>query len=331
MIDGAVRRVQQSRQVAEDSAAALALLVGHSGEVASSQGNLAEISRLATRSTDEMNSVAAANEQIATTLDQVASRVNRLFESSRAMAENVEAAATSEEIGLATAEIHHILGKYRLGTFTEQVRDWAMACADEISAVMEKAIDDRKLSLEQLLEMRYQEIKGPMIQRIRLFDVRKVPQEGFSPPKYATSWDHILDLPVRTVLDKYLSRDRRLNNVCVPDLNGYNFTHLTKYCPSHTGDPRIDGVQNRAKWITDYPVVLGAARVGLKRWDRVPKRATRSQFLAAGVDPDQKLPPVTFLLQTQARDTGDTVCDLAVPFFVKGKRYGAVRIGFLAE
>ena len=301
-------------------------------EAASSRETLMAISDLARRSTDEIGSVAAANEEMAATIDDVAGRVGKLNESAKAMAGRVEASATSQEIGAATMEIHRLLTRYRLGTFTEQVREWAQECAEEIRSLMERAIDQRKLTLEQLLEWRYQEIKGPMIQRVaRLFDVRKVPAEGFTPPKYTTSWDHLLDVEVRAILDRYLAKHKRLNNVCVPDVNGYNFTHLTKYCPAWTGDPRTDSVLNRAKWITDYPVVLHAARVGLKGWDRVPKRATRAQFLAAGVDPDQPLPPDTFLLQTQARDTGDTVCDLAVPFFVKGRRYGAVRIGFLAE
>ncbi len=63
----------------------------------------------------------------------------------------------------------------------------------------------------------------------------------------------------------------------------------------------------------------------------MPKRASRAVFASSHVDPDQKLPEGTFLLQTQARETGDIVCDLAIPFFVKGKRYGAVRMGFLTE
>lgn len=62
-----------------------------------------------------------------------------------------------------------------------------------------------------------------------------------------------------------------------------------------------------------------------------PQKGVMAQFLAVGVDPDQPLPPGTFLLQTQARDTGDTVCGLAMPFYVKSKRYSAVRIGSLAE
>lgn len=301
-------------------------------EAEASLTNLAEISELVRRSTDEMGSVAAGNEEMAATIDDVAARVGKLSQSARGMAENVEASTTSEEIGLATMEVHRLLARYKLGTFSEQVRGWAMECADEVRALMERAIDNGKLTLDQLLEWKYQEINGPAIQRVsRLFNVRNVPQEGFKPPKYSTSWDHLLDVQLRSVLDSYLAKDRRLNNACVPDLNGYNFTHLTKYCRDWTGDPRIDSVNNRAKWITDYPVVLRAARVGLNGWDRVPKRATRVQFLAGRLDPDQKLPPNCFLIQTQARDTGDIVCDLAVPLFVKGRRYGAVRLGFLVQ
>ena len=301
-------------------------------EASSSRSTLAEISSLAQRATDEMGSVAAANQEIAATIDDTAVRTGRLLESARGVAASVEASATSQEIGVATMEIHRLLARYKLGTFTEQVREWALECAEEIRALMERALDERRLTLDQLAAWRYEEIKGPMIQRLsNLFDVRRVPPEGFSPPKYATGWDHLLDVPVRAVLDRYLAKDRRLNNVCIPDVNGYNFTHLTKYCPDWKGDPKVDAVFNRSKWITDYPVVLHAARVGLKGWDRAPKRASRAHFLAAGVDPDQSLPPGTFLLQTQARNTGDTVCDMAVPLFVKGKRYGAVRIAFLAE
>ncbi|HEX2923229.1 MAG TPA: methyl-accepting chemotaxis protein [Chloroflexota bacterium] len=301
-------------------------------EGATSRANLADIANLARRTTDEMGSVAAANEEMAATIDDVAVRVDKLSQSIKGMADDVEASATSEEIGIATMEVHRQLARYKLGTFTEQVHSWAMECATEVRQLMERAIDERKLSVEQLTEWSYKEIKGPDIQRLsHLIDVRRAPQEGFKPPKYATSWDHLLDVQVRAVLDRYITKDKRINNVCVPDVNGYNFTHLSKYCGAWTGNPKIDGVSNRAKWLTDYPVVLRAARVGLNDWDKVPKRANRAQFLAARVDPDQKLPPDCFLLQTQARDTGDTVCDLAVPLFVKGRRYGAVRIGFLAR
>lgn len=276
--------------------------------------------------------MAAANQEMAATIDDVSTRVSKLSQAAREMAQSVEASVTSQDIGAATMEIHRLLAGYRLGTFTEQVRDWALECAEEISALMEHAIDQRRLSLDQLVEWRYQEIKGPAIQKVaQLFDVRRVPLEGFKPPKYATSWDHLLDVPVRAILDKYVARDRRINNVSVPDANSYLFTHLSKYCPPWSGDVKTDSVRNRAKIFLEQLVPFRAARVGLKAWDRVSKRATRAQFLAAGVDPDQPMPRGTFLLQTQARDTGETVCDMAAPLFVKGKRYGALRIGFLAD
>lgn len=71
-------------------------------EAEASLTNLAEISELVRRSTDEMGSVAAGNEEMAATIDDVAARVGKLSQSARGMAENVEASTTSEEIGLAT-------------------------------------------------------------------------------------------------------------------------------------------------------------------------------------------------------------------------------------
>jgi DNA-binding ferritin-like protein len=130
-------------------------------EAEASLVNLAEISELVRRSTNEMGSVAAANQEMAATIDDVAARVGKLSQSARGMAENVAASATSEETGSATMEVHRLLARYKLGTFTEQVRGWAGECADEIRALMERAIDDGKLTLDQLVEWTYQEIKGP--------------------------------------------------------------------------------------------------------------------------------------------------------------------------
>ncbi|HEX2988129.1 MAG TPA: methyl-accepting chemotaxis protein [Chloroflexota bacterium] len=301
-------------------------------KAATSRSTLSEISRLAVRSTEEMANVAAGNQEIAATIDDVAARVGKLSDSAKLVADNMDATATSEDTEMAIIEIHRLLARYRLGTFTEQVREWAQACALEVAAALESAIDRHKLTLDQLMDWRYEEIKGPAIQRLsRLFDVRRVPPEGFNPPKFATSWDHLMDVQMRTVLDGYVAKHRRLNNVYISDVNGYLFTHLTRYTQPWTGNRKEDINHNRAKRIFDQQVALRATRVGIKGWDRVPKRATRQQFLSTGVNPDQPVSPEIFVLQTLARASGDTVCDLAVPLFVKGRRYGAVRFSFLAK
>lgn len=64
---------------------------------------------------------------------------------------------------------------------------------------------------------------------------------------------------------------------------------------------------------------------------QVPRRATREQFLAHGVDPDALESSAPFVLQTYARKTGEVIHDLAVPVFVKGRRFGAVRLAFRME
>jgi methyl-accepting chemotaxis protein len=298
-------------------------------EASSSRGTLAEISQLVGRSSDEMGSVAAANQQMATTIDDVASRVAKLSESVRGMARGVDTSAGIGEVEEGAAGIRNLLAGYKIGTLSEQVRALAVECSQEVAILMEKAIDERRLTIDQLLDWRYEEIKGPAIQRCsRLFGVQRVPGNGFTPPKYSTSWDRLLDIPGRAILDKYLGREKRLNNVSVADVNGYTFTHLTRYCRDWTGDPRTDNLNNRAKKIFEAPGTLMAVRVGIKGAERVPRRATRAQFLSAGVDPDQAVSPSAFLLHTLPMSTGETVCDLAVPVFVKGRRYGAVRMAF---
>jgi methyl-accepting chemotaxis protein len=186
--------------------------------------------------------------------------------------------------------------------------------------------------LEQLLDWRYTEAKGPLIQNFaRLFDVRRVPEKGFDPPKYQTSWDHLIDKPIRQLCDRILASDPRVVNAVAPDLNGYHYAHLSRHCQDWTGDPRADTTGNRVKRIFDNHVEIRRARVGLPNALQAPRRATRAQFLAAGVDPDALQGDAPFLLQTYARDTGEVIHDLAVPLFVKGRRFGAFAIAFSME
>ena len=209
--------------------------------------------------------------------------------------------------------------------FAGQVMRWALECAEEMAELVENALARRLLTLEQLMEWHYREIRGQRRKRIRLFDAGTSAASGFERPKYTTSWDHLLDVEARAILDSYMRRDGRLREVCVPDVNGYHFTQSIRYSRDYTGSPRIDRA-NMAKEILDDPAALMEARVGLLGWNRVPRRATRMQFLAAGVDIDRKATPGTLILQCCPEND---VRRLAIPFFVKEHRYGAVVMKFL--
>ncbi|MCL4425795.1 MAG: methyl-accepting chemotaxis protein [Firmicutes bacterium] len=288
-----------------------------------------ELSGLTERTSGEMSSIAAASQEVLAGTESISYRVTRLSDQARQNSENANAVFASEEISRATESIYTLVGRFHTGSFVDQVRGWATECARECSQVIETAIDSGKITLEKVLDWRYTEVKGDNIKTLaRLFDVRRVPPEGFNPPKYITSWDWAFDKEVQKVLDSFLTKDQRIANVAAPDINGYHYTHLSRHTRDWTGDQQKDLIGNRTKRIFDNRVEIRAARVGLIDAEKIPRRATRNAFLAAGVDPDQPLPEGTFLLQTYARDTGEIMHDLAVPLWVKGRRCGAVRIGF---
>ena len=82
------------------------------------------------------------------------------------------------------------------------------------------------------------------------------------------------------------------------DLNGYLTAHNIKYSKPLTGDYQTDLVGNRTCRKFESPTELRAAG--------------NTQAM---------------LLQTYIRDTGELLCDLAMPIYVGGKHWGNVRVG----
>jgi methyl-accepting chemotaxis protein len=85
----------------------------------------------------------------------------------------------------------------------------------------------------------------------------------------------------------------------IVDNNGYLPVHNTKFSKPLTGNKEVDFVGNRARRFFKSPPELRSAR---------------------NTEP--------FLLQTYLRDTGELMCDLALPIFIDGRHWGAIRVGF---
>lgn len=326
-------------RVRESAGQVGALVAGSKGqaEAAAREGErgaeaIGQIAGLVQETALQVTQIAAANEQLLSTVAEVGARVQHLGEQARDTVARAQSAFGSETVRGATEEIFALLGRHRYGGIVEGMLEVARGAAAEAEAIFTRLVEGRQVRLEQLLDWRYTEVKGVLIQRLaRLFDVRRVPREGFRPPKYITAWDHLVDLPIRELLDRLAASDRRIVFVVLIDVNGYLFTHMSRYCQDWTGDFKQDILGNRIKRISDKQVELRAARVGMPRGMEAPRRATREQFLAAGVNPDALEGEAPFLLQTFARDTGEVMHDIAVPVFVQGRRFGAVRLGFEME
>jgi methyl-accepting chemotaxis protein len=203
--------------------------------------------------------------------------------------------------------------------------------ASQSGALLERVVDEGRASLADVLAFDYREIRGEDIRSLaHLFDVARVPREGFDPPKYHTRYDAVVDVPLMAAMDAIKAREPALIFALAIDLNSYGPIHNREYCKDWTGIREKDLVGNRIKrFFTDQHVLVRGARVGLGQAAKLPDRATREEFLAAGCDLTERPGDrERFLVQTYARDTGAIVTAITVPIFVKGERWGAALLGW---
>ena len=133
-----------------------------------------------------------------------------------------------------------------------------------------------------------------------VFDTNYVEIGNFNPPKYHTKYDFYTDKAILEIEDEFLKDPNIIFAVAV-DKNGYLPTHNTKYQKAITGK-KTDLEGNRTKRIFNDKVGLTAAQ---------------------NTDPGMR--------QIYHRDTGEIMWDISSPIYVKGKHWGAFRIGFSLE
>ena len=134
-----------------------------------------------------------------------------------------------------------------------------------------------------------------------IFDDKYVPIPNTDPQKYHTKYDTYLDKMNQQLLDEYL-KDDQVVFAALGDRNGYLPTHNSRYSQPLTGDKEKDKINNRTK------------RIYL---DDVGLKASKNQE--------------ELLQQVYFRDTGERMWDISSPVFVKGKHWGAFRVGFSME
>lgn len=130
----------------------------------------------------------------------------------------------------------------------------------------------------------------------QIFDTNYVLMPNTSPPKYNTQYDKYTDENLRVIEDSFL-KDRVVVFAVAVDTNGYLPTHNTKYSKPG-GGLNFD----RTKRIFGDDVGITAAR------NQQP-----------------------YKFQEYRRDTGEVMWDISAPVYVKGRHWGAFRIGFSIE
>ncbi|MCX2728294.1 methyl-accepting chemotaxis protein [Thermomicrobium sp. 4228-Ro] len=293
-------------------------------------------SQLAATAAEAAEAIATAVQQQTAALERATSSLGDIVASIGAVEQQAQKVA-QETFALAqlASDAYGQLAKVDTGTTFHRALVACRELAERCQRVFERAIDERRVRLEDVLELRYSEIKGPAIRSLaRLFDVSRVPPEGFQPPKYSTAYDAVVDLELSEEMEDIIRREPKLVFALPIDLNTYAPMHNRAFCKDWTGIPERDLAGNRVKrFFWDQRVLVRGARVGLgEAAERLPNMATRADFLRAGCDlresPQQR---EAFLVQTYARDTGEVMTVITVPIFVKGQRWGAALVGWKEE
>jgi methyl-accepting chemotaxis protein len=235
-------------------------------------------------------------------------------------------------VSAVTDEGHHQLARVDIDTMFHHGLALCRALADETARILERAVADRRCTLDAVLALEYHEIKGATITTLaHLFDTSRVPASGFTPPKYHTAYDALVDRDLQVACDAIAAREPRLLFALPIDLNSYAPIHNRRYMQGWTGNPDQDLAGNRIKrFFTDNSVLVRGARAGLgAKAAALPHLATRGDFERAGADlTASPAARELFMTQTYARDTGALVTVITVPVFVRDRRWGAALVGW---
>ena len=304
----------------------------HARSVGSS---LERLTVLASDVATHMQSIAAEVEAQRDGIEDLFAKLKAATESARAISDDASA-MTGATFALSelTEDTFRHFGEVDTGTIFHRTLDLGRDLARRSTAIFEQAIDAGRCTLDDVLALEYQEIRGADIRSLaHLFNVSRVPMAGFQPPKYHTRYDAVVDVALQQAMDEIRAKEPALIFALLIDLNAYGPIHNKDYCKDWTGDHAKDLVGNRIKrFFTDQRVLVRGARVGLPQAAKLPDRASRDEFSRAGCDLDESPQAARFfLVQTYARDTGAIVTVLTAPVFVKGRRWGAVLLGWNAD
>jgi methyl-accepting chemotaxis protein len=295
---------------------------------------LERVAELIGASNERATQIAALAEEQSADIHAIDAGLQAITAGSAAIEQEAESVARAQlELSASTERASVTIARFDTGGLLSRLRGRCELLADELRAVLEAAIDERRVSLSRVLELRYEEATGAAIQRFgRLFDVTRADPAGFSPPKYHTAYDALVDRAMMERMDAVVAAEPGLTFALPFDLNVYAPAHNSAFSKAITGDPQKDLAQNRTKrFFLDSPALTRASRMELGV--ELPAEVlTRQQIASAGArltEPEHGERP--FLLTTYARDTGAVLTTLSVPLYVKGQRYGCVCLGWDPE
>ncbi len=261
--------------------------------------------------------------------------VRRAAEIAVKRAESDSGAATDGrriELAMLGMRAHALAARRPLGTVAESVRELGLAVAERMDGVFEAAIDRGAIALSDCLDTNYIEIAGSAIARLgRLFDVSRVPERGFDPPKFETRYDRAVEDGFNALIDEYVPKHASIKAMFAVDLNGYCYGHYRECRQAWTGDYVTDLNNNRIKRFFDDDLSLRCSRIGLgNASDALPRRTPYARFEELGCQLRRQAER-PWAIFTYARDTGIVYNDLSIALYAQDRRVGTIRIVYDAD
>jgi methyl-accepting chemotaxis protein len=335
-----LKQAQEAIQGARTEADQGVALAGEAGSA------LGQIQALVSQTSAPLMEIAGLAEEQSAAMEQAAENLQDVTRRLGSVSEQAEAVAglTAGLTGM-TESAFSSLSRLECGSMIDEAHVAARTIAGEVSAVLTEVVDQGRATLDDLMTFTYTEYKGGLVDKLKGLwgDVSRTPRDGFTPPKYATAYDTLVDVPLMQMLDRYKETYTGLRFIVLSDLNGYSPAQNSQYCQPWTGDQKTD-FHSRVKRMNCDEAQVRASRMGLDWEEKVPLTTgqadvrdmrtvhSRKEFLAAGVDlREPEGGDHSVLMQTFTRHTGTIVNILSVPLYVKGQRYGAIIVGWLPE
>jgi methyl-accepting chemotaxis protein len=322
-VSGAIESARVATLQNEENVAAF------SSESLEVRDDLTKVTTIIETSGDQVSAIAAAVEEQSTTLREVSGNIESLNRHAQQAAEHA-AEARGLDLGAINSAVFSVIGRYRLGTFVDSVRDWAIEMAEATEAVLEGVVQSGAASLTDMLDPQYEEYTPfSATQLAPLFNIARMPPQGFKPPKYHTKVDHLFDRALMPICDACADRDAKIVYASICDLNAFSVMSSRELRKDITGDYARDLAGNRIKRFFEDDLGMRAARVGLgEQAIAAGKRLRRKALTDAGVDVRRPPGVRPWLVQTYARDTGKIYDDFALALYCGGLRWGTLRVGF---
>ncbi|WP_460429526.1 methyl-accepting chemotaxis protein [Aquaspirillum soli] len=263
--------------------------------------------------------VITSDTQIATqAVDKASQHFEGMVRDFGATAENLShIALTMEQFAESNQQVNKNVSKiYQLSDTVSQKLHKSEAVSRSLSAASEQVQElvsrfvvgegefDRTINRARRYRDQLQQLLHEFSSKkqLNLFDQNYRLVANTNPKKYHVSYDQQVESLLQPVYDQLVNETLGGRFALLVDNKGYAPTHNSFYSHPLTGDPRADLVHSRDKRIFNDPTGLKSA---------------------------QNTQP--FLLQTYIRDTGEILSEIALPIYLNGKHWGALRLGFDAN